>query len=302
MADEESAKVPKRAILLVNPGARRGEEAIEPILERLRAGGITLQEEKMESPEATERLLVEAKDEIDCVIVCGGDGTLRAAAKPIKASGVTMGILPMGTANDLARTLGIPPELEAAADIILAGHRKQIDMGSVNGEPFFNVASIGLSVDLARELSGDLKKRWGRLGYAIAAFRALAKARRFSAWITEEDVSHRTRTMQIAVGNGRFYGGGTVVAADAAIDDGHLDLYSLEMHTVWRLGFMLPSFRRGAHGAWKEVRTARGTVFEIRTSKPRPVNADGDIITETPALFTVHPKAITVYAPSPAAP
>ena len=107
--------------------------------------------------------------------------------------------------------------------------------------------------------------------------------------------------MQIAVGNGRFYGGGNVVAEHAAIDDEHLDLYSLEMRTVWRLALMLWSFRSGEHGAWSEVTTLRGTEFEVRTGSPRPVNADGEIVTETPARFLVHPKAITVFAPPPAA-
>ena len=78
----------------------------------------------------------------------------------------------MGTANDLARTLGIPDDLEAAADVILAGHRRRIDLGTVNGQPFFNVASIGLSAELAQPFGG-MKRRWGRPGYALAALRAL---------------------------------------------------------------------------------------------------------------------------------
>ena len=214
------------------------------------------------------------------------------------ATGATLGILPMGTANDLARTLGVPDDLEAAAEVILAGRRRRIDLGTVNGKPFFNVASIGISVELARELSGELKRRWGRAGYALAALRALARAERFSAVVSENGTTLRTRTMQIAVGNGRFYGGGTVVAEDAVIDDGHLDLYSLEIRNVLRLALMLKSFRAGTHGAFSEVRTLRGTEFEIRTRRPRPVNADGELVAETPAVFKVHPQAVTVYAPA----
>jgi YegS/Rv2252/BmrU family lipid kinase len=256
----------------------------------------------MESPEAATRCLQDAAGRVDCAIVGGGDGTLRMAAAGLEASGLPLGILPMGTANDLARTLNIPTDLDAAADVILAGHRQRIDLGSVNDEPFFNVASIGLSTELARGLSSELKRRWGRVGYAIAAFRALANARRFTAWISENGETTRTRTMQIAVGNGRFYGGGSVVAEHAAIDDGHLDLYSLETRTVWRLALMLMSFRSGQHGAWSEVTTLRGTEFEVRTPRPRPINADGEIVAETPAVFRVHPAAITVFTPAPAPP
>lgn len=288
---------PRRAVLLANPGARRGGEGIEALADRLRAGGVDVLQEAMETPEAITATLVRHGDDADCVVVAGGDGSINMAAAGIKASGLTLGILPMGTANDLARTLGVPEEPEAAVDLILAGRRRRIDLGTVNGKPFFNVASIGLSTDLARALSGELKKRWGRVGYAVAALRVLAKARRFSAVVREGDETRRTRTMQIAVGNGRFYGGGTVVAEHAAIDDGHLDLYSLEMRRVWSLALMLRSFRAGEHGAWSEVRTARGTEFEIRTVKPRPVNADGEIVTQTPARFEVHPNAVSVFVP-----
>ena len=105
------------------------------------------------------------------------------------------------------------------------------------------------------------------------------------------------KTFQIAVGNGRHYGGGNVIEANAEIDDGHLDLYSLEMNRVWKLAGMLRSFRSGTHGAWKEVRTARSDEFEIETKRPMPINTDGEIVTSTPAKFLVHPEAITVLAP-----
>ena len=185
----------------------------------------------------------------------------------------------------------------AAADVIAAGNRRVIDVGSVNGHPFFNVASIGLSVDLARSLTPELKRRWGRAGYALAAMRVLARARRFSAWISEGGETTRVKSLQIAIGNGRHYGGGNVVEEDAAIDDGHLDLYSLEMTDVWKLALGLRTFRSGMHGAWTDVRTARGVEFEITTRTPREVNADGEIVTRTPARFRVHPGAVRVFAP-----
>jgi YegS/Rv2252/BmrU family lipid kinase len=297
VAPEEAAP-PRRAVLLRNPGARRGGEALDGVLARLRAGGIAVREDTLGTPEEIEHNILEGQENVDCAIVCGGDGSLCMAVPAIMATGVTLGILPMGTANDLARTLGIPDDLEAAADVIMAGRRRRIDLGSVNGKPFFNVASIGLSAELARQLSSGLKRRWGRTGYALAALRALARAERFSALVSENGKTVRTRTMQIAVGNGRFYGGGTVVAEKAEIDDGHLDLYSLEIRTVFKLALMLQSFRTGGHGAWSEVRTLRGTEFEIRTAKPRAVNADGELIAETPAVFKVHPGAVAVFAPS----
>jgi diacylglycerol kinase family enzyme len=152
--------------------------------------------------------------------------------------------------------------------VIAAGRLQSIDLGFVNDHPFFNVASIGLSVELTQSLTKDLKQRWGRAGYAVAGMRVLARARRFSAWITEGDETTRVRTLQIAIGNGRHYGGGNVVEETAAIDDGRLDLYSLEMSSVWKLAFGLRTFRSGAHGAWTDVRTAAASSSRSGRASP----------------------------------
>ena len=252
-------------------------------------------------PAEVEADILRRAGEVDCAIVCGGDGTLCLAARGLMRTGLPLGILPMGTANDLARTLGIPERLEDAADVILAGHRRRIDLGTVNGQPFFNVASIGLSADLAHDSDRGTEAALGPARLRAGGREGdPARPAASRAWITEGGATTRTVTLQIAVGNGRFYGGGTVVEASAAIDDGHLDLYSLELRNVWKLALGVRSFRSGEHGAWTDVRTARGTEFEIRTRRPRRVNADGELIAETPAVFKCHPGAITVFAPPPA--
>ncbi|MBP7243085.1 lipid kinase [Amaricoccus sp.] len=292
---------PRRVLVLVNPGARRGSEGVEPALERLGGAGIGMVVETFSGPDEIGTDILRRAGEVDAIVVCGGDGTLMRAAPAMVKCGLPLGILPMGTANDLARTLHIPDDVAAAAEVIAHGRLRAVDLGSVNDHLFFNVASIGLSVDLTRELTPALKRRWGRLGYALAGMRVLARARRFSAWIHEGDSRFRTRTLQIAVGNGRHYGGGAVVEETAEIDDGHLDLYSLAMRNVWKLALGVRTFRSGAHGAWTDVQTARGVEFDIETRRPMPVNADGEIVTSTPAHFRVHPRAIRVFAPEPPA-
>jgi YegS/Rv2252/BmrU family lipid kinase len=197
--------------------------------------------------------------------------------------------------SDLAKRTSRPHRSSIA--IIAAGHTKTIDLGHVNEHPFFNVASIGLSVDLARVLTRDIKRRFGTLGYAFATLKVMSQARPFHATIASETESARVSTLQIAVGNGRYYGGGNAVEADARIDDQRLALYSLEFPRAWKLALMARSFRYGEQGAWEEVRTIRARTFEVRTREPRPVNADGEIVTETPARFTVSPKAIAVFVP-----
>jgi diacylglycerol kinase (ATP) len=286
----------RRALMLVNAHARRGGEALA-LVPRFEAAGIQVSVQSPERPQAVSRIIQAEASDLDLVIVCGGDGSMNAAADGILRTGLPMGILPLGTANDLARTLDIA-NVDAAARAIIDGRTAAIDVGEVNHRPFFNVASIGLSADLARDLNREVKRRWGRFGYAIAAARVLAAGGTFQAEIFSETGSVRVETLQVSIGNGRFYGGGALVRDDASISDGRLDLYSLEHAHVWRLLFLLGSFRRGTHGMWDEVRVERGTEFEIRTRRPRPVNADGELVTTTPARFGVRPGAMRVFVPS----
>jgi len=287
----------RRALLLLNPQARRGQEAIIPIVERLEAGSLLVTVETFEALPEIARDIIRLRHITDLLVVCGGDGSVSSAAMAAMESGLPMGIIPMGTANDLARTINIPMDLLQAADVIAGGNTRLIDVGTVNGHAFFNVASIGLSTELAQGVDPIVKKRFGTLGYALAAMKVLTRAVRFPARICVNGSAIEVETYQIAVGNGRHYGGGNVVEEKAEIDDGHLDLYSLEVTNLWKLALMLPSFRSGKHGAWREVRTARSVEFDIETATSMPVNTDGEIVTSTPAHFTVHPKAISIFAP-----
>lgn len=293
------AALPRRALLLHNPNSRRGAEVLGVVLEHLGDAGIEVAAESYKDPAEVSPDIVRRQGGMDMVVVCGGDGSINAAARGLLETGLPLGIVPSGTGNDLARSLGIPLDIAAATDTIVAGHTRRIDVGEVNGHPFFNVASLGLSVDLARKLTRETKRRWGRLGYALAAARTLLSARRFTATITDRNGTVEVQTLQIAVGNGRHYGGGNVVEATATIDDRHLDLYSLEFDSVWKLPLMIRAFRSGSHGAWREVRTVRCTEFEVHTREPEPINADGEIVATTPARFTIRPAAITVFAPRP---
>ncbi len=270
-------------------------------LDRLRAGGVTLFEGTCNDPLDVTPCILAHRARVDCVIVGGGDGTLNAAGPGLLATALPLGVLPMGTANDFARSLGLPLDAAAAADVICGGLTRSIDVGEVNGRTFFNVASVGLAADLAQRLTAEHKRRFGRLSYALSASNVLLEARPFHATLLLGEQKIMVRTMQIAVGNGRFYGGGNIVASGAQIDDGHLNLYSLEFSRVWRMALMVRSFKSGSHGAVREVRTARGASFEVITRRPRPVNADGELVTQTPARFTQRLQALSVYVSGGAA-
>ncbi len=285
----------RTALVLINQNSRRGKADLGPALAVLRDGGIALVDLSGHDPRALAQA-VAAHPDADLVIVGGGDGTLNAAADGVIACGLPLGILPLGTANDLARTLGLPTDLAAAANVILAGRTQPIDLGRINGQPFFNVASLGLSIEVARAMTAETKRRWGVLGYLLAFWRAARRRRSFRADVRCDQRRKRIHSIQIWIGNGRHFGGGMTVAADAAIDDGMLDLVSLAPRRFWHLILTSPLLRWGYHGD-PRVRHWRGTEIEIHTHRPMPVNTDGEVTTATPARIEVVPKAIKVFVP-----
>jgi len=284
------------ALLLVNPHSRQGKESLPILKHRLEAMDFKLLQKSSEHPREIPDLIRRYQHDVDLVIMAEGDGTLNAAIAGLVNTDLPLGILPLGTANDLARTLEIPPTLSEACQVIAKGKHQAIDLGKVNEQYFFNVASLGLSVEITNQLTKSAKRRWGILAYAITACKVLLKSRPFRAKIHHQGEVFTVKTVQIAIGNGRHYGGGMTIVHDAEIHDQRLDLYSLEIRHWWEMIPILPSLRSGRYPK-KKVRLLEGTEFFIETKKPRSINTDGEITAETPAKFEVIPKALKVIIP-----
>lgn len=292
MPDDE-----RTALLLINRRSRKGRLEASRAETLLAQAGFTLLHPDEEETRSYSALIAAYANRVDAVIVGGGDGTLNAAAPGLMQTGLPLGILPLGTANDFARTLGIPASLEQAVKIIADGRLRAVDLGEVNQHLFLNVSSIGFSAELARNLTAESKKRWGVGGYALAALRLLRQSRPFSATLVHQGQRVPIKTVQVSVGNGRFYGGGMTVEQRATPDDGLLDVYSLEVQHSWQLIALLPFLRRGTHGRWRNVRAFSTTEVTIETRRPHYINADGEIIGQTPAHFRLIARALQVYAP-----
>jgi diacylglycerol kinase (ATP) len=291
-----------KALLLINRHARKGQQQSEFVIQQLQSLGLELIEELMPPPEQLSNLIRCHKGQVDRVIIGGGDGTLNAAIAGLIDSQLPLGLLPLGTANDLARTLGIPANIEQACQIVAAGQPKPVDVGWVNGKYFFNVASLGLSVKITRQLTKEVKQKWGVFAYGITAFQSIWESRPFHAEIRlKQDEVHHVKTLQIAVGNGRFYGGGMTVASDAAINDGRLDLYSLGLEHWWQMLALMPLFHRGQHALTPWSDAWSGQEFYVKTRRSRSICTDGEIATSTPAHFRVLPRALTIFTALPKA-
>ncbi len=286
----------RSALLLVNHHSRQGQRNYPIIQSHLKNLGFNLITRDSKHPLEISQLILDHQQDVDLVIIGGGDGTLNAAISGMVQTQLPLGIIPLGTANDLARTLKIPANLKTACEIIARGKQQHIDLGKVNEQYFFNVASLGLSVDITNKLTTAAKKRWGVFAYATAAFKVLLKSRPFSAKISHQGETIKVKTVQIAIGNGRHYGGGMTIVHDAAIHDQRLDLYSLEIRHWWEMIKLVPSLWLG-HYPKKNVRLLEGKEFFIETKKPRSINTDGEITGKTPAKFEVIPQALTVMIP-----
>ncbi len=287
----------KQALLLVNQNSRNGMGNLDAARRRLHDHGIETALYYPAGAEEMNSLIAGLGQQYDRIIIAGGDGTLSSAASGLLAAGQPFGILPMGTANDLARTLTIPADMCAAADVIVRSQCRPIDLGRVNDVLFFNAASIGLGTKVTRKLSKDIKGRWGILGYARSAWEAFKANRSFRAKIVCDDRTMNIRSIQIAVGNGRFYGGGMAIKDDAAISDQRLDLYSIKPQKFWKLLSLAPAIHAGQMDTEPYVDVASGREIEIYTRRPKSISTDGELTTRTPARFEVIPEALRVYVP-----
>ncbi len=284
-----------RALLLVNPHSRSGQGKFSEISTLLQAAGLAVvtPSEKLKPSEA----ILKYRDQIDLVVIGGGDGSLNAGIGGLLETQLPLGVVPLGTANDFARTLGIPDDPAAACALIADGHTRRVDVGCVNGRHFFNAASVGLSVAIAQKLTKKAKGRWGIFAYMAAATSVLRHVRPFRVEIHCDGQVHRSKSVQVTIGNGRHFGGGLTVTEHSEIDDGVLSVYSLEMRHWWHIVKLFPALRAGTVSGWENVSCWTGREVELITRRPRSVNTDGDVTTKTPAKFSILPQALSVLVP-----
>ena len=298
----KTARDARSAAVVINAGSRRGA-AHELAMDTLRKAGVPIS--------AVHRVLSGADlagtldrvlaDGHDLMVGGGGDGTVSYAAGRLAGSNVMLGVRPLGTANDFARTLEIPTNLAEACATVADGKVVDIDLGRANGEPFLNVASVGLSVAVTEALSPRLKRHIGPLAYGIATLRAYAVHKAFRARLEFPDGDHEPmeldNLLQVAVGNGRHYGGGNTVSPTAGIDDHTLDIYAILAGPLREHVSIARLLKDGSFIKHDRVHHLTTRSVRLVTDQPLPVNLDGEIATATPTDFTVQRNAVHVVVP-----
>jgi diacylglycerol kinase (ATP) len=303
MSHTQMAREARSAAVVINAGSRRGAAAHELAVDLMQRACVPVSavHRVLSGAELAETLDRVIADGHDLVVVGGGDGTVSCAAGRVAGTGVMLGVLPLGTANDLARTLQIPDDLAQACTAIAEGKVVDIDLGRANGQPFLNVASVGLSVGVTEALSPRLKRQLGPLAYAIATVRAYVRHRPFQARLEFPEGDHEPmkleHLLQVAVGNGRHYGGGNTVSPTAGIDDHTLDVYAILGAPIREHVNIARLLKDGSFVGHDRVYHLTSRHVRLVTEPPLSVNLDGEIATVTPTDFTIERNAVHIVVP-----
>jgi len=284
--------------LLVNPHSAHGRtlRLLPKVEQELDARRIPFRVERTRGLEDGVERALRAVEAAEVPVVISGDGLLGAVGGAMAGAETPLGIVPGGRGNDLARVLGIPDDPVEAVAVIAAGESRRIDVGEANGKRFLGIVSIGFDSE-ANRLANETSFLRGNLVYAYAALRTLLtwKPGRFTVRAGEERV--RFTGYSVSVANNRAFGGGMFIAPDAELDDGEFDIVTVG--DVGKLRFVsnLPKVFKGTHVDEDEVRVFRAPQLELTASRPFPVFADGEHLTDLPASLRVLPRALSVLVP-----
>jgi len=226
------------------------------------------------------------------VVAVGGDGTINEVVNGIAGSDSALGILPLGTANVFALELGIPSKLREAAEIIVAGHSKKIDLARANERYFVQLAGVGFDAETVRETDLEMKKRIGPLSYVLAAVKVAAQE---PPILTVKTVEGREEQgCFVLVGNGRYYGGPFEFFPGAKQDDGLLEVCIFKRRSHMDLLHYFQGILCRTHTKFEDVEYFQTSGLEISSEQPVPTEVDGELAGEAPVTFAVLNKKLKV--------
>jgi diacylglycerol kinase (ATP) len=296
-------------VLLVNTRAKAGQAALTSVRELLEKAGVRTDLALALNPGRLKSQILQllTAQKAQRILVGGGDGSLSCAADVLAGREAVLGVLPLGTGNDFARSLGLPLTLPEACEVIAQGHERRVDVGCVNGRFFLNAISIGITARMAKELDPELKRKTGKFAYTVAAVKSMWKHRPFEVELETSDRTIRTRALQLVIGNGRFHGAGRVIAPEAEIDDHLLNVYLVEakpsepgkgrLGQAWVMARVAARLKTGNHVDDDAVLHLRAKEVRVNARPIQRMNIDGELAGKSPMNVSVVPGGLRVFAP-----
>lgn len=295
----ETKPLPREAALIVNTHSRKGRDLFARAKARLEEAGVTLL--SAHAVDRPERLAETVRGAVAAgapmVIVGGGDGTLSGTVDDLVGTDCVFAILPLGTANSSARTLGLPLDLDGAVETIATGRRRRIDLGMIDKDYFVNAASMGLSPIIGQTVPHKLKRYMGRIGYLLWALKCSIGFRAFRLTIDDGEKERRMWSTEVRILNGPYHGG--VALSDAAdIASGEIVVQAVvgRSHALLAWDWYAKFFRLRDRNAHTEE--FRGQSFRISAHPPQKISIDGEVEARTPVTVRIAAKAIEVAVPA----
>jgi diacylglycerol kinase (ATP) len=241
----------------------------------------------------------------DVIIAAGGDGTLNEVINGIgeNLGDARVGLIPLGTGNDFARSIGVPTDLDEAINVIAAGETRAVDLVRVTSDEvryFVNVSAGGFSGLVDEKLTPAMKKTWGPLAYLRGAAAALSELRAYRTTLMFDNAESLTLDLyNVVVANGRYVAGGTLIAPEAAIDDGLLDVVLIRQRPAPELALLAAKVALGAHLSSDAIVFRRAAKLTVSSKPGMWFNVDGELVGNAPARFEILPRGLRFIAPKP---
>ena len=284
---------------MVNAHSRKGRALFRRAVFRLREAGIRLTAAHAirDPKQLIPTVKAAVREGAPMVIVGGGDGSLSCAVDELVDRDCVFALLPLGTANSFARTLGIPLDLEGAIGTIARGKRRRVDLGVIDGDYFANSAAIGVSPLIGATVPARLKRWLGRFGYLAWSAWKMLRFKGFELTLDVDGETHRFPALEVRIANGGFHGGVEVVD-DAEVDSGEIVVQAVTGRFKKRLLMNWLAILLRLPARREAVRDFHARRIRIVTDPPLPISIDGEVLGHTPAVAEVAECAIEVVVPA----
>jgi len=288
----------RSAAMVINAKSRKGQRLYQTACAAMKGLPYDVDARAVEDPdelEAAVRDVLSARP--DLLILGGGDGTISGLVDLMVGTDTVLGVLPLGTANSFARTLGIPLDVEGAVEVIRTGRPRRIDLGMIDDDYYANCAAMGISPKIAETVPHGLKKVLGRVGYLGWAAWQFAKFRPFTLIVGEGADAVRLKVVEVRISNGPYHGG-TELVESAQVDSGEIVVQAVRGHVKRRLihNWFTSVFK--LQSRHEKVREFRGRSIRIDTVPRLPISIDGEVLARTPVTAKVAAGVIEVMAPA----
>ncbi|WP_114226530.1 MULTISPECIES: diacylglycerol/lipid kinase family protein [Sphingomonas] len=294
-----SRPLPKQAVLIVNAMSRRGADAFDEARDLLTQKGIDLiAAHAITDPDQLRPTVCQAlADRAPMIIVGGGDGSLSSTIDDFLGTETVFALLPLGTANSFARTLGIPQDVAGAVEVIAAGAALRIDLGVIDGDYFANAAAMGLSPLIAETVPHKLKRHLGMIGYLLWAVKVAFQFQPFRLQIDDGTAVHRVWATEARIFNGRFHGG-VELTDNACVQSGRIMVQAVTGRSLLGLAWSWFTTLFKLRARKQTVSEFHGTKLKLSARPQQKISVDGELCAKTPCEVSVARAAVWVAAPA----